>query len=114
VIPSVGRIVHMKLSAQCATEVNRRRADAREKAADVRAGRVTMQHGEQIHIGNEASEGDEYPMLIVRVWASPPDSPATEATTVNGQIFLDGNDVLWATSVAQGDQNGQWQPERVS
>ena len=91
-------------------EVTRRRAGAREKAADVRAGRVTMQHGEQIHIGNSVDAGDEYPMLIVKVWSGEP----TESTVVNGQVFLDGNDVFWATSVLQGDQNGQWhEPERV-
>lgn len=33
---------------------------------------------------------------------------------VNGQVFLDGNDVLWVTSVVQGDKPGQWhEPERV-
>ena len=110
-IPSIGRVVHIRLSAQCATEVNRRRKGAQEKAADVRSGRVLMQHGEQIHIGNSVQEGDEFPMLICRVWAE----IATETTAVNGQVFLDGNDVLWATSVSQGDKPGQWhEPERVS
>lgn len=51
--------------------------------------------------GNEAHEGDVFPMLITRVWADwqgkvHPDS------LVNGQVFLDGNDTLWATSVKAG------------
>jgi hypothetical protein len=96
-IPSIGRVVHIRLSAQCATEINRRRKDTQEKAADVRAGRALMQHGEQVHTGNSVQEGDEFPLLICRVWDN--GQPAKETTGVNGQVFLDGNDVLWATSV---------------
>ena len=91
--PTVGRIVHYKLTAQDAEQVNRRRKDAdanRQNHSDAALGYVA-------HIGNPAFEGDVYPMLIVRVWGTTPES------SVNGQVFLDGNDVLWATSVAVGE-----------
>jgi hypothetical protein len=39
-------------------------------------------------------------MLIVRVWG-----PSAESA-VNGQVFLDSNDVFWATSRRVGDQPG--------
>lgn len=103
--PSIGRIVHYKLTAQDAEAVNRRRKEAdqnRQNHRDAALGYVA-------HLGNFASEGDVYPMLIVRVWGSTPES------SVNGQVFLDGNDTLWVASVGQGDQPRQWhEPERVA
>lgn len=48
--------------------------------------------------GNAPSEGDVVPMLVVRVW---PDG-------VNGQAFLDGDDVLWVTSRPEGAGPGTW------
>lgn len=45
--------------------------------------------------------------MIVRVWDEP-------QVTVNLQVFLDGNDTLWATSRQEGAEIGQWAwPERV-
>ena len=67
--------------------------------------------GAQAHIGNSASEGQEFPMVVVRVWTDEfgPGKPG-----VNGQAFLDGNDALWVTSVGEGDGDGQWHwPARV-
>ena len=58
--------------------------------------------GAQAHIGNDAKEGDTFPMLIVKTWGD------TETSCVNGQVFLDGNDVLWATSVSVGDGPHAW------
>jgi hypothetical protein len=84
--PSIGRIVIFKLHAEHALQINRRRTSGPA-------------------IGNAVSEGEEYPMLITRVW-----SPEA----VNGQVFLDSNDVFWATSAHEGTENGQWHwPERV-
>ena len=48
-----------------------------------------------VTMGNAVRPGQEYPMLIVQTWGSEPTS------VVNGQVFLDGNDTLWVTSVAQ-------------
>lgn len=100
-LPSIGRIVHYTLSADDADQINRRRADFDERrSASARAGFVG-------HVGNRAAQGDRFPALIVRVWDEP-------QVTVNAQVFLDGNDVFWATSRAEGSAPGTWAwPERV-
>lgn len=105
-IPSIGRIVHFTLADYDAKEIERRRADARGSGI---SGDKT---GAQVHVGNPTTAGDVFPMLITRVWASPEE--ATEGTVVQGQVFLDGNDVLWVTSAKQGDGEHQWhEPPRV-
>ena len=105
-IPSIGRIVHYRLSADDAAQVNRRRTTGHSIAERMKiqisdAECVTpllgWPTGAQAHIGNEVREGDTYPMLIVQCWGDTP------CSCVNGQVFLDGNDVLWATSVAVGE-----------
>lgn len=102
-VPSAGRIVHYKLSASDAAEIERRRADARACAA---SGQRT---GFMVHVGNPVKAGDVYPMMITRVWAERPD----ENTCVQGQVFLDGNDALWVTSRQQGFDESQWHDPRV-
>jgi hypothetical protein len=118
-IPSIGHIVHYRLSADDAAQINRRRTTGASIAERLQAALpvgppelgatiVAWPAGAQAHIGNEAHEGDVYPMLIVRVWGTDPSS------SVNGQVFLDGNDVFWATSRSVGDQPGTWSwPTRV-
>lgn len=78
--PSIGRIVHYRLSAEEADKIN-----------------YDRKIWSQTHKGNEVHEGDSFPMIITRVWGTDPTS------AVNGQVFLDGNDVLWATSVCVGE-----------
>jgi hypothetical protein len=101
VTPSIGRIVHYTLSQADADQINQRRKDFHQSCkADQRTGFVG-------HVGNWAAEGDTYPALIVRVWKE-------AQVTVNAQVFLDGNDVFWATSRAEGNTPGTWAwPERV-
>ena len=121
-IPTIGRIVHYRLSAQDAAEVTRRRTTGKSiadrmktslptGAATLEAGVdkiVAWPAGAQAHIGNDVHEGDVFPMLIVRTWGS------TATSAVNGQVFLDGNDVFWATSRTVGDQPGTFSwPTRV-
>lgn len=89
-VPSAGRIVQYKLTQANASQVNRRRPRQRDDASV------------PIHAGNQAYEGDIYPMLIVRAWGNEPTS------AVNGQVFLDGDDTLWVTSVTMGDDLGQF------
>lgn len=61
--------------------------------------------GAQAHIGNNAEAGQVYPAVSVRVW-----SPGM----ANLQVFLDGNDVYWATSRHEGTDPGTWAwPARV-
>jgi len=85
-IPTIGRIVNYVLTDGDATAINQRRTDAQDSLAMHRKYRT----GAIIHIGNAAREGDIYPMLITRVW---------DDSLVNGQVFLDGNDTIWVTSV---------------
>ena len=101
-IPSIGRIVHYRLSAQDVEQITRRRTSGGSIAERLRAVPPAWPAGAQAHIGNDVHEGDTFPMLIVRVWG-----PSAESA-VNGQVFLDGNDVFWATSRTVGEQPGQF------
>ncbi len=92
--PTVGRIVHFRLTAEQAEQVAYRRAD------------------EGRHAGNPVAAGSVVPMIITAVW---PDeyagnahlshhAPGTQYEStfgVNGQALLDGNDSLWVTSAPQ-------------
>lgn len=114
-IPSIGRIVHYKLSAFDVAQIMRRRTTGKS-IAERMAVQVSQVEtatpilgwptGAQAHIGNDVHEGDVYPMMIIRVWGP------TAESAVNGQVFLDGNDVFWVTSAVVGDQPGTfaWPP----
>jgi hypothetical protein len=90
-IPSVGKIVHLKLSAECATKINQERNNISNH-----------------YFGNSVSEGDIFPIIITRMF----DKEPTEKSSVNGQVFLDGNFIYWASSVVQGTENGTWHDPR--
>lgn len=126
-IAAPGRIVHYRLTRADCQAVSRRRKDAHTHMAEHRENA----NGVQVHVGNEPYPGDVVPLLVVRVWPNefnegsavscdhdPGDEPLWAFPKshygVNGQAFLDGNDVLWVTSAPQGDGNGFWDwPERV-
>jgi len=97
---SIGRIVHYRLNADDADQINRRRIGRRPTAND-----VAWPQGAVAHVGNMVHENDVFPMIITRVW---------DTDHINGQVFLDGNDLYWATSRKFGDQPGTfcW-PTRV-
>lgn len=62
--------------------------------------RILCRRGQALGgFGSRVQEGDQVPAIVVKAW-----SP----TNFNGQAFLDGYDSLWLTSVAEGDQPGQW------
>lgn len=91
-IPTTGRIVHYTLTANDVDAIKRNRIAAENARI----------------FGNELSEGDILPMLIVHPWGE------TEGSAVNGQVFLDGNDTYWATSRTEGEGPGHWSvPPRV-
>lgn len=92
-IPTIGRFVHYTLSERDAEAVNRRREDWRADQAE-----NATAIGFQAHVGNRAEAGQVYPMLIVRIWGV--------ESLVNGQVFLDGNDILWVTSRNVGEGPG--------
>lgn len=76
-IPTVGRVVHYRVSAEEAAQITERHRSAG---------------------GNYAQEGDVYPLLITRVWGD------QEYSSFNGTLFLDGpNSTLWITSTHIGD-----------
>lgn len=94
-IPTIGRIVHYTLSVDDVDAINRRRADALRYS-------IGNDTGCQLHFGNEVRSGQVFPMIITRVWGDDADA------AVNGQVFLDGNDTLWVTSVVQGNDAREW------
>lgn len=103
-IPTICRFVIYTLTLKDAEEINRRRQHSRNHVAQHR----TVSNGSQIHWGDDHKEGDQLPMLIVRVWGDRPGS------LVNGQVFLDGNDTYWVRSIAEGEANGEYRwPTRV-
>lgn len=107
-VPTIGRIVHYTLSTSDAEQINRRRTNGHSIRERMEAEPKQWPAGAQAHIGNDAKEGQVFPMLITKVWGETPES------SVNGQVYLDGNDVLWATSVSvgEGPHTFQW-PARV-
>ena len=86
--PTIGRIVHYRLSAQDAAIIRDRRA-------------ATGAHG------NPALDGDVYPAEVVRTFEF-------DSQAANLQVKLDGEDTYWATSRTEGDGPGTWfWPPRV-
>lgn len=82
------------LSSSDAEEINRRRVRDLAQAE-------SWPKGAQAHTGNHAEAGDILPMIVCRVWDEP-------IMTVNGQVFLDGNDTYLATSRHEGMEPGNW------
>ena len=120
---TLGRIVLYKLSSDDAAQINRRRTTGSSIAERIKNNNLPEAMGEpeserdsfqfrqkwplgaQAHIGNSVSEGDVFPMMVTKVW---------QPGYVNGQVFLDGNDCFWATSVIEGNDERQWSwPPRV-
>lgn len=91
--PTLGRTVLYRASADDAVVINKRRKDAHV------SGVWRGETGVIAHVGNEVVEGQLFPGTVVRVW---------QHGTVNLQIQLDGNDIFWATSRAEGDAPGMW------
>lgn len=105
---TIGRVVFYTLSEQDAAEINRRRTNSGDIADRIKKNTAESSAwpiGAQAHIGNMVNAGDVFPMDVVRVW-----SPGI----VNGQVKLDGNDVLWVTSVEEGTAPRHWHwPPRI-
>ncbi|MES2671606.1 MAG: hypothetical protein V4673_14480 [Pseudomonadota bacterium] len=89
-IPTIGRIVHYALTQLDAEAITQRRE-----------GQLCTQ-GESIRRGNPVKEGDVFPMMITRAWGD------AETSSVNGQLFMDGNDSHWLTSVSVGEGPGKF------
>lgn len=85
--PTIGRIVHYRLSEQDAEFIGQRRA-----ARASREG-VNVQT-----LGNAVRAGDVFPAIVTRVWPS----------GCNLQVTLDGADGLWVTSRTEGTEPSTW------
>lgn len=101
--PSIGRIVHYKLSAGDTERASRRRTTGASIAERIKEGKWPL--GAKAHIGNPVNAGDVIPLIIVRVF---PDEYGPGIPGVNGRAILDGSDSLWVTSVKEGAEPGQW------
>lgn len=99
---NVGEMVLYTLNEHDAEAINARRRDfqafQRSHAHPHEAGQPGAS-GHQAHVGNEAHRGDEFPALIVREFTA-------GSSVVNLQVFLDGNDVYWATSRGEAEEPG--------
>ncbi|MEU9050213.1 hypothetical protein AB0D37_07370 [Streptomyces sp. NPDC048384] len=91
--PTIGRIVHYRVTEYDADRINKRRKDA------YKSGAYAEENGTIAHVGNDVAAGQVFPALVVRVWSG---------DLVNLQVSLDGNDTYWATSRAEGEDTGQW------
>lgn len=94
-VPTVGRIVHYKLTETDAKAIEVQRQPTYHESMPGLIGPGNTVTKSYLYRGNVAKAGDIYPMLITRVWGD------EETSCVNGQVFLDGNDCLWVTSVQQ-------------
>lgn len=115
-VATIGRTVHYVLTEDDADKINRRRTDGQsisDRLKPIENWKVDefplsrWPEGAQAHIGNSVQGGMEFPAIVVRDWNS---------ESVNLQVFLDGNDVYWATSVHQSEESfpGNWHwPELV-
>lgn len=94
--PTVGRLIHYRLSTQDVADVNRRRRRSAAAPAN--------EWGYIAPRGNPVSTGQVVPAVVTAVFGE----------KVNANVLLDGTDTLWVTSREQGSEAGQWcWPERV-
>lgn len=111
-IPTVGAIVNYTLTQDDADGATRRRTETSPLPVIDATTYFLWPAGAQAHVGNDAHAGDVVPMVVVRVFPADPqaNAHAPGAQTVNGQAFLDGNDVLWVTGVYEsvGPKPGCW------
>ena len=101
---AIGRIVHYVLSIVDAEAINRRRQHAVNHMEEHRNNAT----GVQVHVGNTVQKGMVYPVMIIRVWST--------NGLINGQVFLDGNDLYWVTSIEfdEKGREGTWHwPEKA-
>lgn len=103
--PTIGRILHYRLSEQDATAMTRRRTNGASIAERMKTEPAQWPAGAQAHIGNPVAIGTTVPMIVVAVW---PNEFGDGVPGVNGQALLDGNDVLWVTSAKEGTEPGTW------
>jgi len=100
---TIGRTVLYKLTEADVAQIMRRRTTGTAIADRIKEEKWPL--GAQAHIGNPHQAGQVLPMVVCVVW---PNEYGPNYDGVNGQVFLDGNDALWVTSIKEGSENGQW------
>lgn len=100
----LGEMVIYTLTAANAKKVNKWRADAVTNDA------AAKNSGYVVHTGPTVKLGDELPMVITRVWADTYSTGygAEEGNFTNGQVFLNGSDVLFVQNIKEGVGPGTW------
>lgn len=105
-VPSIGRIVHYRLTPQDVEQIMRRRTTGASIAERIKQQVMTPDQdaekmpkvvpswpaGAQAHIGNDVQAGDILPAMVLRVWG--------ESGCSNLKVQLDGSDEFWATSIS--------------
>jgi hypothetical protein len=115
--PTLGRIVHYKLTEAEAKATTKRREDFRaymRKNPGSTWDGFTLgpgdpgQTGHQAHWGSMVDEGDTFPAIVTYY------DIQDNVVWINLQVFLDGNDSLYVIDPEFGDEPGQWSwPPRV-
>lgn len=117
---TICRMVVYTLTGDDAEKINRRRTEPGSIADRLRppgGEKPSWPEGAQAHIGNAAAEGQQFPALVVNLGTHPLPHGVGDPP-INLQVFLDGNDVYWATSVKEDHSKegapGTWTwPARV-
>ncbi len=108
-IPTIGRIVHYKLTEVDVEQIRRRRTNSQSIEKRIESGQ--WPEGAQAHIGNDPTIGEIVPAIVTRVF---PHCFGENIHGVNLQCTLDGCDSIWVTSRKFGDLVGEWSwPPRV-
>lgn len=97
----IGSVVRYTLTEADASIINRRRTDSEQIARRLSQNPPQWPAGAQAHIGNQAKAGQVFPMLVTAI-----ESKGGIVAYVNGQVSLDGNDVLWKQGL-QIDVDGE-------
>lgn len=99
--PTIGRIVHYKLSSKDAESVNQRREDAANyRANPYNPPRVAKKPtGFVVHVGYQVEEGQVLPAMVVGT---------PESGNADLSVYLNGTDTLWSPEASEGDAPGCW------
>lgn len=95
---STARFVHYRLTADDVLAINNKRRPPLTIAQ--RIAFLMSPPPPSGFLGSSISVGDIFPMLVTAV--RPLDA------SLNGQVFLDGNDNLWVQNVREGTSPGNW------
>ena len=95
IAPTIGRVVHYRLTREDVRSINRRYVDASEYYGEHRKSRL----GTQLHVGNQHHHDEIVPLIVVRVWPDEysPDNPVCRDYLVGDEdpVFSSSVIELW-------------------